>query len=347
MSKNEKETGRQWIGLDVGGTKIEGVAVNYFGDVLGRVLLLTDANSAEQAVESIAHALEMTLKAAGDNPSQVAGVGLGIPGKVEDGVVSLAVNLKLERYPLAEVLEKRFHVPVYLENDVRAAALGAYDWVCKQYQVSSMVYLSLGTGISAGLILDGKLYRGSGGMAGEIGHAVLDPGGTRCKCGMYGCFETVAAGPAIARIAETAAQDAAKRGYYTPLLDASPLTAEAVFQWGREGDDVAKKVIQRAAHFVALAIFNLIMHYDVEIVALGGGVSQAGEIFLTPVYEELARLAIDFPLANEMLWGGSQDGSHLVCKKVILVPREAVPAWKGMILMAKAMANGMGGAKEG
>lgn len=337
-----------WVGLDVGGTKIEGAAVDSAGVARGTVLLPTDVTSTGGVVESIAAALEELLAAARANPSagepmRVAGVGLGIPGKVQDGVVSLAVNLNLESYPLGRVLAERFGVPVYLENDVRAAALGAYAWLngAGQPGPQSLVYLSLGTGISAGVILDGRLHRGVGGMAGEVGHAVLDPAGARCKCGMRGCFETVAAGPAIARQGQEAAARAFAHGQHTCLLEANPLTAEAVFAAARAGDSVAMDVVRRVAWFVARAVYNLLMYYDVELVALGGGVSHAGEVFFNPVREELARLVEESPLAREMLSakGAGRADSAGRAEKVILLPPDASPAWRGMVLLAQSMAE--------
>ncbi len=195
-----------------------------------------------------------------------------------------------------------------------------------------MILLSLGTGISAGVILNGQLYRGTNGMAGEVGHAIIEPGGTRCKCGMTGCFETIAAGPAIARAAQEAAKSAAAQGKQTLLANPNPLSAEHVFTAARQGDKAAIEVIRRAARAVSQAIYNLIMHYDVEVVALSGGVSFAGDVFFVPVQEEISRLAAQSPLAREM-FAPTPSG-----EKVILLPREAVPAWKGMITLAKQMA---------
>src|SRR5512138_1736315 len=123
MTQTVPSTSRVWIGLDVGGTKIEGVAVDDQDVVLGIVRQRTNTHSAEEAVRSIVQALRATMKSAGVTPGQVAAVGLGIPGMVQDGVVSLAVNLKLTAFPLASYLEGIFGFPITLENDVRAAAL--------------------------------------------------------------------------------------------------------------------------------------------------------------------------------------------------------------------------------
>lgn len=342
------DTSRVWIGLDVGGTKIEGVAVDHREVVLGQIRRPTDTRSAEHSVESIAQALRATMDSAGVTPAQVAAVGLGIPGMVQGGVVSLAVNLKLNTFPLADYLESAFGVPILLENDVRAAALGAFDWAHQQWPtVNSLIYLSIGTGISCGVILDGRLHRGVNGMAGEIGHSIVDPGGELCKCGSRGCLETIAAGPAIARYA---AQLVAS-GHHTSMREMHLLTTERVFEAARSGDSAARAVVRRAAVAIARAIYNLLMTYNVDLVTLGGGVAQAGEVFFGPVRDELNRIRAESPLAEKMLEGrlepvrelpGSPapfetQPNRLPGSKIILLPRDAVPAWRGMIVLAKGM----------
>jgi glucokinase len=342
-------TERLWVGLDVGGTKIEGVAVNDDGEVRGRVWVPTDARSADQVVESIIDALQRLFADLQAGPGSVAAIGLGIPGKVENGVVSNAVNLNMLSCPLASILTERFGVPVYLENDVRAAALGAYAWMRERRPVESMIYLSLGTGISAGVILNGRLHRGVNGLAGEVGHAILDPQGVRCKCGSVGCFETIASGPAIARQAQDALREALRRGETTRLgarpgtpvavgspagdaaqiLDTLPtLTAEDVFAAAREGDPLAQAVIRRVARFVSLAIYNLLMYYDVEVVALGGGVSHAGEVFFAPIREAMAHMSAESAVARE-IFSATPAG-----EKLIFLPKDADPAWRGMVSLA-------------
>src|SRR5205823_13868902 len=126
--------------------------------------------------------------------------GLGIPGRVQPatGLVESAVNLRWRQLPAGPLLAERLGVPCHLENDARAAALGAYQ-TGDERRFQNWAYISVGTGIAAGLILRGQLYRGPNGMAGEIGHTVVLPGGPRCACGLSGCLEAIAAGPAILR----------------------------------------------------------------------------------------------------------------------------------------------------
>ena len=199
---SDKEQACLLAGLDIGGTKTAVLLVNQSRRVLARETLPTYVSEGPAVlVRGIAAAVRAALGSAKVSDAGLLAVGAGVPGMVETetGVVRLAVNLGLESFPLAEALAAELAVPVVLENDVRAAALGAYAWLGRSQNVQSVAYLSLGTGVSAGLVLDGRLYRGERGMAGEIGHVIMEPAGMPCKCGLRGCLETVASGSAIGR----------------------------------------------------------------------------------------------------------------------------------------------------
>ncbi|HEX7973340.1 MAG TPA: ROK family protein, partial [Anaerolineales bacterium] len=267
LTQTSSPAGRRLlIGLDVGGTKIGGIAVEDGGVVRGRIQALTDTSSARDSVDSILNAIRQVLTAANAAPEEVRAIGLGIPGKIQAGMVSLAVNLKLESYPLAAALAEIYQAPVFLENDVRAAALGVYQWCQAQIPVENLVYLSIGTGISAGVILRGKLYRGSHGMAGEVGHIIVNPDGPRCNCGAFGCLETLAAGPAIARQGSLAIE----AGTDTLLKRFSPVTANHVYDSARQGDLAAQLIVREASRHLSRAIYALLMAYDADVLVLGG-----------------------------------------------------------------------------
>ena len=146
--------------------------------------------------------------------------------------------------------------------------------------------LAIGTGIAAGLILNGQLYRGAHHLAGEVGHMVIDPDGPLCACGARGCLEALAAGPAIARLGRQAALETLE----STLNQSNPVTAEAVFSAAQAGYSTAIEVTHRVARYLALALQQLIMAYDVDCIYIGGGVSHAGDAFMRPVRAELARL---------------------------------------------------------
>lgn len=280
------------VGLDIGGTKTAALIVDEAARPLGQAIRPTDARSPELLIAGTLAAVDLALRDAGRARGDLSAAGVGIPGQVDpdDGTVAMAVNLNLrEPYPLRAALERALGIPVTVENDVRAAAWGAYHWARRDRRsLRSLAYLSIGTGISAGLVLDSRLYRGSHGMAGEIGHIPLDGNGPRCACGQYGCLEVVAAGPAIA------AQAAAL------MPDRKPTTDE-VYELAAAGNPLAGRVVAEAAGYLGRAIHLLLMAYDVEYVALGGGVTRAGAAFEQPLRRAMGRMRADSQLTASMM----------------------------------------------
>ena len=280
-----------WIGLDIGGTKTEVLVVNGNDHIIGQAIAATDIRSPEQLVAGVIAAAHQALTQANEDMANVAAIGVGVPGQINQqaGEVTLAVNLNLSHYPLGPVLSQQLGKPCYLENDVRAAAVGAYQLAVSSQQsaLSHLAYLSIGTGIAAGVILNGQLYRGANGMAGEIGHITIDPAGERCACGQIGCLETIAAGPAIVRQAERAGWVVTHAG--------------EVYAAAQNGHPLAQAIINRVSESLSRALQWLVMTYDVEKLVLGGGVTSAGTAFLEPIFQALARLRADSPLAQALL----------------------------------------------
>ena len=196
---------------------------------------------------------------------------------VRTGAVKHAVNLGVdgEWLPVGRLLADRIGVPVLVENDVNAATLGAVA----HSGADDLVYLSIGTGLAAGLVLDGRLRRGYHGAAGEIGHVPVDPSGPRCQCGQRGCLETVASGSALAAA--------------WPSGDRPP--AQAVFAAAAAGDPAAVAVRDRFAAGVAEAVRVLSLNVDPRTIVLGGGVAQLGQQLLEAVSDALRRQAADSP----------------------------------------------------
>ena len=324
--KNESEL---LLGLDVGGTKIDALLVDQDLRVVSQAHVGMNANTPEHTLSSITAAVEAALASApASKTKHIRAVGLGVPGQVQQGVVRLAVNLGLTDYPLAEALQDRLGTPVWLENDVRTAALGAFQYVSLNGPVTSIAYLSIGTGIAAGIILDGKLHIGANNMAGEIGHIVIDPAGPRCSCGTIGCLEAVASGPAIAQQGVLASQDG-----QTLLAQYQPITAEAVYQAALAGDPAAQLIVERTSAYLGRAVHGLVMAYDVDKIVIGGGVSHAGELFITPIKAYLARLRSESDLVRRML---PED-------KIVLLPHVySAGAW-GAVMLAYATAFGLAG----
>lgn len=305
------------VGLDVGGTKTAVLVTDARLQVLAAHSRPTDTASPQALLAGVRAAVDAALAEAGVDPAQVTAVGAGVAGHIDaaQGVVRLAVNLNLREFPLGAALQAAFGRPVVMDNDVRTAVLGAYRFACQDASLRHVAYLSIGTGISAGLVVDGRVYRGAHGMAGEIGHLPLLPNGERCSCGARGCLETVAAGPAIARRWQQ------ERG----AAPDARVTARDVFAAARQGDAAAQRVIQRTGVYVARAIHWLALAYDVEKIILGGGVTHAGTPFLNPVLQALDQIRAESALAASLLGD----------EPPLLLPRDYDPGTWGAVLLAR------------
>ncbi|TFB18387.1 ROK family protein [Microbacterium sp. 3H14] len=247
------------VGLDVGGTKIDAVAVDATGEIIGRHRRPTGWGE-EAVVESIVASVAALADEAGLPISRIGSVGIGIPGLVdaEAGRVVHAVNLGVESLDLADRAERALGVPFRVENDVKAAALGA---AVLSRVTGSMAYLNLGTGVAAGIVLDGRIWRGARGTAGEVGHISVDPHGRLCGCGQRGCVETLCGGGALAK--------AWGRPGALPIRD--------IFDAADAGDPLASALRDDLYHGAAAAVRVLVLSADVETVIIGGGLTALGD----------------------------------------------------------------------
>lgn len=279
------------LGLDIGGTKIAGLLANSSDRVLAFASVSTPRTSPDQLVQVATDLVADLLAQAALANGELAALGVGIPGQVNtvDGSVSTAVNLNLDHYPLGMALADRLGVPVIVENDVRAAAVGAYNHLFPTDSSRSLVFFNLGTGVSAGVVLNGRLYRGRHGMAGEVGHIIIEPDGRLCNCGQRGCLETLIAGPALMAAARQV------------LLEATVTSPADLYRAAAAGHAAAAAQIAQISQKVALAIQWLMLTYDVDKIVLGGGVTHMGAPFLVPVLAELNRLRSASPLLQTML----------------------------------------------
>ncbi|WP_338076985.1 ROK family protein [Cellulomonas hominis] len=272
--------GTGWsVGLDVGGTKTLGVLVAPDG-TSGPGLRLESQRGSLAVAATAAQAVRRLLDEAGLAPDDLDGVGIGLPGIVDPatGRVEHAVNLGIQSaFPLADRVSAALGgVPVRLENDLNVAALGAAHLLPDT--APDLAFLALGTGLAAGLVLDGRLRRGASGVAGEIGHLVHVPGGLPCPCGQRGCLEQYASGSAL--------------GAAWPSPDDRPAPV-ALFAAAAAGDHGALAVRSRFAEAVAAAVRVLLLTTDVAHVVIGGGVSELGDPLLEVVRAELDRQARD------------------------------------------------------
>lgn len=257
------------VGLDVGGTKTEVVAVDTEGVIAGRVRMATGWGP-DAVTRTIVDGVRALGVEAGIDLGAVRSVGVGIPGQIEPGTARVvhAVNLGVEELDLAAAVGPQLGVPVRVENDVKAAALGAY---ALHGGTGTMAYLNLGTGIAAGIVADGELWRGTRGAAGEVGHISVDPNGPVCRCGQRGCIEALAGGGVIAE----------RWG----LSGALPV--RDVFDAADAGDTRALELRRDLARGVAASVRVLVLTVDADVVVLGGGITALGNRLLGDVVSEL------------------------------------------------------------
>jgi len=272
------------LGIDLGGTKCLGVALDEAGSVVGEHRLATPVG---------AEAILETIVAVASALGRPAAVGVGAPGLVDvDGVLRFAPNLPgVVDVPLRTAIEARLPgVHVRIENDASAAGWGECQLGAAQGTRNAIV-ATLGTGIGGGVITDGALLRGASGFAGEIGHMVVDPHGPPCTCGRRGCWERLASGAGLGRLArEAAVADPRSRMVELAGGDADDVRGEHVTRAAAEGDDHARAVMARFAWWVALGLANLVAIFDPEVIVLGGGLVAAGEVLLGPVREAFVDL---------------------------------------------------------
>lgn len=270
------------IGIDVGGTMIKAGLFDGSGTLLKKDELPTGAGP-DELCENIA-ALAGRLQT---DTTGATAVGIGIAGLLDAGrhVLIESPNLpRLRQLPLRETLQQKLSLPVHLENDANAAALGEL-WAGQGRGLDNFLLLTLGTGIGSGLILNGRLWTGELGKAGEFGHTVVDPAGPQCACGRRGCVEACASGSALVRMA----REAIARGDDTTLAGTPPeeLTPKAIYTAAHNGDAVARELFQIAARHLATAIANVNNLLDIHTFIIGGGVSKAASIFQAGLLEHI------------------------------------------------------------
>ena len=273
------------VGIDLGGTNAQG-AVARGGEVLQRGKIPTRAaQGADSVLEDLAGLARELAQG-----QRIAGLGLGVPGllDLEKGICIASGNLRWENVPVVEILTKKLDTPVFLDNDVRVAALGELA-LGKAKGCKDFIYLTVGTGIGSGIFIDGRLLRGPRWSAGEVGHMVLDPQGPNCACGSRGCLEALASATAIAREGRAAAKANPESLLNTLAASPEDINAALVFKAAARRDKAASQVVDTAMAWLGLGVANLVNIFNPELVVIGGGVSLAGEQLLAPVQAQVDR----------------------------------------------------------
>jgi glucokinase len=237
-----KKLEKMIVGVDLGGSKINAILSDARGNISKQVLKDTLAKEGPDAV--ISRVIACIKQVA--SSTNIVGIGIGAAGAcdVESGIITLSPNLPgWHNVQLRDIIQREYNIPVYLDNDANVAALGEY-YFGGVTGVANLLYVCVGTGIGGGIIIDGQLYHGASGSAGEIGHMTIDINGTRCPCGNFGCWETLASGTALAR--EAVKQ--IKAGAQTSILDFADgkldeVSSNRVFLAAKDGDQLANRLL--------------------------------------------------------------------------------------------------------
>ena len=282
--------------VDLGGTNLRAANIDRDGQIHERVRIPTPGSKpAADVVSAIAAAVRECEAKGSKHGAAVRSVSVVVPGSVhvETGCVVNAPNLpSLTGYELAPALEQALDRPVLLENDANAAALGEM-WRGAARARRTIICLTLGTGVGGGIILDGKLWRGADGTAGEIGHTSVEPfGGVQCRCGNIGCLEVYASATAIVRMTH---EELGRYPSSSLQSIADSLTSEKIYRAAIEGDEVALEVFRRAGSYLGIAMANVVNIFNPEIIVVGGGVSAAWDLLSQPAREEVMKRAFPVP----------------------------------------------------
>ncbi|MEK3769072.1 ROK family protein [Paenibacillus sp. FSL R5-0887] len=279
------------VGIDLGGTKIAAALFDSKGTVLKRELMETAG--ARTAKEVVQRMIDMIRSVSEGRP--LTGVGLASPGAVnsQDGIVIHGTNLpEWDNVPLKHWMELELGVEVKVVNDANAAAWGEYVRGAGK-GADNMVYVTFSTGIGAGIVIDGKLLLGKNSFAGELGHNIIDPNGTECSCGRFGCWEVFASGTAIRDMALRSMESRPSMITELANINGEKITSRHVFEAMALNDPVAVEVIDRSIHYMALGLANAVHTFNPDRIVIGGGVSKAGDLLFPALVEKTELFIMD------------------------------------------------------
>lgn len=283
------------IAIDLGGTNLRAAAVDAQGNILARARRKTP-QAAEDILQAMIDAVQECRVAVTRPPMALS---IAVPATIRSADNSLAQlpNLpSLTNFPLVERLRERLQLPVVLENDANAAAIGEM-WQGAGRGADTLLCVTLGTGVGGGIVLHGELCRGVDGTAGEIGHIIVEPEGAACGCGGRGCLESYASATAIVRQTRALLAENPASSLHQELK----LNAATIYAHANKGDAVAQEVFRRVGYYLGLGLTSLINIFNPEMIVIGGGAAAGWEMFLPHLKAEIAARAFKVPAARAQL----------------------------------------------
>jgi len=294
-----KKTELPVLAIDLGGTKIFTALISNKGQVMAREYCLTLADEEPQSViNRILSAIDHLLNQRNIDSSQLDSISIAAAGAIDfdKGLVTSSPHLPgWHDVPLRDMVKEKYKVNTFLINDASAAALGEHHFGAGR-GVNNLILLTVGTGIGGGIIINGRLYSGASGSAGEIGHITIDVNGPRCSCGNTGCLETLVSGTAVAKEAIRRIRQG-EGSSLTEIVDGKieNITAEKVSLAAQGGDSLASEVILKAATYLGVGIVNLVNIFNPEIIIIGGRMAKMGDLLLNPARQVVRERAFRLP----------------------------------------------------
>lgn len=295
---------RKFVGLDVGGTTMKAAVVDETGQPLrAPVSLETHPERGQEAgLATMCEAIRLAVEAAGLTLEQITAIGVATPGlgDIRQGLIIDPPNLKpWKNVPVRDYVQQYFNKPTAYQNDANAAAYGEY-WVGSGRGAKSMAMFTLGTGVGGGIIINGQILEGEHSHGGELGHLRIEPPhiGRLCGCGARGCLEAYASATAITRRAREELANWRKPTRLHRFLTANDeeFTARDVFDLADQGDELAQKLVDDTAYYLALGACTVIAVVDPEVIVYGGGMTAAGEPFRARIDEYIRRYGLSYPI---------------------------------------------------
>lgn len=279
------------IGVDLGGTNLRIAAIDDKGKTLDKITTSTEvARGRDQVIDEMCAAIqEIVAKLSGTG--ELAGIGIGVPGIIEmqTGMLHQSPNLPgWENYPVRDEIERRLKTTVVLENDANVAALGE-KWLGAGTEVDDMIMLTLGTGVGGGIVLNGKIWHGMTGMAGEPGHINVEPNGHPCNCGSRGCLEQIASATAVKRMAAEAVASGEAPHMAEAMKSSPEFGAKLIYDLAMQGDAQALEIFRIVGNALGVVLADLVNIFNIPMYVIGGGVASAWRAFAPTMMETLRK----------------------------------------------------------
>ena len=286
-------------GIDIGATHMRVILTNFGASaIVEEEITINIANGPDFCIAQANDLLQRLLAGAGMDLSMLSAVGVGVPGPIDSEagmVIAPPIMPGWDRFPIRDTLEDLWKRPVSVNNDAELGALGEWAYGAGR-GARDLAYIKVGTGIGAGLLIDGRIYHGSTGSAGEIGHLTMENNGPLCSCGNRGCLEAFSGGHAIAKQAIETIQKGKRTQLGNTLQE--KITAKDVAAAAQRGDLVAQQIMVEAGEHLGVAIAGLVNIFNPDMIVVGGGVAQIGDLFLEPVRREVTRRSLPAAVNN-------------------------------------------------